>query len=460
MESQWEEVKRIFKERLPSSAYQLWIEPMHLTVSADGEILLGCPNPFFLRWVESHYLPDLRREFQALCGTAAIVNLKLQRRERRDETKTAAKQMVLPQIVRPAGFCRTLNQKFTFDRFVVGASNRLAFQASRALASEDTFYGRTLFLSAPAGLGKSHLSQAVGNYIQTHFRRQGIFYLTAEDFANEMITALRQGTMPQFKEKFRRQCDTLLLEGVHFLSGKDKIQTELCYTLDFLADQHKKLVFTSPYLPGEIPQLRQELVSRFSAGVITPIEPPDFPTRVQILSRKAAEVRAKVPQEVLEHLATYLTQDVRQMMSALDNLLLKAATLKVPIDVELADQVLQDFMVARQRLRIEDIQELTGQVYQVSIAEMLGKSRRKRVVKARNLAIYLSRVYLQKHIRDLARAFRRTHSTILHSLECVERDRKTTPAFAAELAFLEARLQTSPRWRQCLATRPTVPASE
>ncbi len=450
MESHWEQVKQIFKEKLSASAYQLWIEPLQMSLSPEGEILLDCPNPFFLKWVENHYLAAIRREFQALGGDEPEVRLRLLKNERRVEPAAPCRQHVLPNFARPEGFSRLLNQHFTFERFVVGASNRLAFQASRALASDDTLYSRTLFLSAPSGLGKSHLSQAVGNYIQANFRRQGILYLTAEDFANEMVAALRQGTMPQFKEKFRRQCDTLLLEGVHFLSGKDKIQTELCYTLDFLADQNKKLVFTSPYLPAEIPQLRQELVSRFSAGVITPIEPPDFATRVQILSRKASDRQVRVPQEVLEHLATYLTQDVRQMVSALDNLLLKAATLKVPIDLELADQVLQDFQVARQRLRIEDIQQLTCRVYQVSLTELLGKSRRKKVVKARNLTIYLCRTYLQKNIRELARAFRRTHSTVLHSLECIERDRKTSPAFAAELAFLEEKLQTSPQWQQCV----------
>lgn len=450
MESHWEQVKQVFKVQLTASAFQLWIEPLQVSVSPAGDILLGCPNPFFLHWVENHYFPAIQQEIQARTGKATPVKLHLIKSERRVESLPQQVQPCLPHFAKPRSFARLLNQCFTFERFVVGTSNRLAFQASRALASDDTLYSRTLYLAAPSGLGKSHLSQAVGNYIQANFRHQGVLYLTAEDFANEMVAALRQGQMQQFKEKFRRQCDTLLLEGVHFLSGKEKIQAELCYTLDFLADQQKKLVFTSPYFPAEIPNLRQELISRFSAGVITPIDPPDFATRVRILNHKAAERHARVPQEVLEHLATYLTQDVRQMVSALENLLLKAATLKVPIDLDLADQVLSDFQVARQRLTMEDIQQLTGKCYQLQVADLLGKSRRKKVVKARNLAIYLCRTYLQKNIKELARSFRRTHSTILHSLECVDRDLKASPAFAAELAFLEQQLQTSPQWRRCL----------
>jgi chromosomal replication initiator protein len=459
MDSHWEKVKQNFKTKLAPSAYQLWIEPLQATQGVSGELILECPNPFFLHWVHNNYLPSIAQEYRALTGRLIQIKLHLFKSERRVANHPQPIQPYLPDFRKPDEMARLLNKSFTFEQFVVGASNRLAFQASRALASDDTLYSKTLFLASQPGLGKSHLSQAVGNYIQSNLRLNRVLYLTAEDFANEMVAALRQGNMPQFKEKFRRQCDALLLEGVHFLSGKEKIQTELCYTLDFLADLNKKLVFTSPYLPAEIPHLRQELVSRLSGGVITPIAAPDFSTRVKILTRKASDRQARVPQEVLEHLATYLTQDVRQMVSALDNVLLKAATLKTPVSLELADEVLLDFQAASQKLRIQDIQQLSGKVYQVSVEDLLGKSRKKKVVKARNLAIYLCRHYLQKNLKELARAFRRTHSTILHSLECVNRDLKTSQAFAAELDYLEKKLQTSSRWRRCVQPGATSSSS-
>lgn len=455
MDSYWEEVKRVFKAKLAASAYQLWIDPLQASQGDSGELILECPNPFFLHWVHNNYLTDIEQQYHTLTGSLVQVKMRLLKAERRVEDQSKSIQPCLPNFRKPDGAERILNKGFTFEQFVVGASNRLAFQASRALASDDTLYSKTLFLSSPPGLGKSHLSQAVGNYIQSNLRLNRVIYLTAEDFANEMVAALRRGNMSEFKDKFRRQCDALLLEGVHFLSGKEKIQSELCYTLDFLADLNKKLVFTSPYLPTEIPHIRQELVSRLSGGVITPIAPPDFSTRVNILTRKAQDRQARVPRDVLEQLATYLTQDVRQMVSALDNVLLKAATLKSPVSLELADEVLLDFQAASQKLRIEDIQQLAGKVYQVSLEELTGKSRKKKVVKARNLAIYLSRHYLQKNLKDLARAFRRTHSTILHSLNCIERDLKISQAFAAELEYLEKKLQTSPRWQRCIQPGPT-----
>jgi chromosomal replication initiator protein len=400
MDRHWETVKHNFKTRLAASAYQLWIEPLRASQGDAGELILECPNPFFLHWVHNNYLTDIAHEYQAITGHIIQIKLGLMKSVTRSDPQPQFLQPALPDFKKPRGVMRLLNKSFTFDRFVVGASNRLAFQASRALASDDTLYSKTLFLTSQPGLGKSHLSQAVGNYIQTNFRSNRVLYLTAEDFANEMVSALRQGNMSQFKEKFRRQCDALLLEGVHFLSGKDKIQSELCYTLDFLADQNKKFVFTSPYLPAEIPLLRQELISRLSGGVITPIDPPDFSTRVKILSSKASDHQARVPQEVLEHLATYVTQDVRQMTSALDNVLLKAAALKAPVSLDLADAVLRDFQIVSQKLRIEDIQLISGKVYQVSVEDIVGKSRKKKVVKARNLAIYLCRHYLQKNLKE------------------------------------------------------------
>lgn len=450
MSGKWEAVKEGLKARLTPTVYQLWIEPLQAVAGEAGEYYLDCPNAFFVHWIQNHYLAEIVREWERQEGQTPLLKLRVAPAPPKPQVEPPAEQLVLPGLEPGRPFGRRLNHYFTFDSFVVGASNRLAFQASRALAANDPVFGSTVFLAAQPGLGKSHLSQAVGNYLRAHSRRARVFYLTAEDFANEMIAALRAGQMAGFKERFRTQCDVLLLEGVHFLSGKDKIQAELCYTLDYLIDTRKKIVLTSSYLPTEIPQLRQELVSRFSGGVITPIDPPDFNTRVRILLRRIRERQARVPQEVVEYLAAHLTTDVRQMLSALDNLLLKSSALGIPPTLELAAEVLQGFAAAARVLQVEDILKLVGEVYGLKPEELLSRSRQKRVVKARNLAIYLCRQYLQKSLPELGRAFRRSHSTVLHALEGVERDRKTLPALAQELAYLEQRLQNSPAWRRTL----------
>ncbi|MFP3867292.1 MAG: chromosomal replication initiator protein DnaA [Desulfobacteraceae bacterium] len=441
MEPAWNDIKHRLKSRLPAPGFKLWIEPLQVWRGSQGELVLGCPNAFALHWLRAYYLEMIREEVEQTLGPGVALALEVLYRTPGKVSLPAPPQPVLPGVKPAPRAGRGLNQSFTFEHFVVGASNRFAFQASQALARNDTVYGRTLFLTSLPGLGKSHLSQAVGNHIQAQVPDHRVFYLTAEDFTNEMVLALRQGQMERFKEKFRRQTDILLLEDVHFLSGKERIQSELCYTLDFLADQQKKLVFTSSYVPAEIPGLKKELFSRLSAGVITPIEPPDFDTRVKILAKKSDDRGIRVCREVLECLATYVTQDVRQMESALDSLMAKSALLPAPITVGLAEEVLHDFRVATDSLSMEAIQRLTCKVYQVSLEDLTGRSRKKKLVRSRNLAIYLCRHYTQKTLKELAQAFRRTHSTILHALDKVERELKVSSALGQELNFLEQKLQ-------------------
>ncbi len=441
MESRWEEIKASLKNRIPAVGFQLWIEPLSVRPGGEGKLILGCPNAFCLHWVRTNYFPLILDAAREVLGPESVVHLIVVPATSERDELTRPLQQNLPLLAATPGAASKLNKFYTFEQFVVGASNRLAYQASQALAADAVLYGRTLFLTAMPGLGKSHLSQAVGNYIQDQRGPNRVMYLTAEDFANEMVVALKTNKMDQFKDKYRRHCDVLLLEGVHFLSGKEKIQSELCYTLDCLADQYKKMVFTSPYLPSEIPSLKNELVSRLSGGVITPIEPPDFATRVNILARKTDNLRVRVPRGVLEHLATYLTQDVRLMLSALDNLLTKSMLLKEPVNMQLADEVLRDFQAATAGLRIEDIQKLTCQVYKVSLGELTGRSRKKILVKARGLALYLCRHYTRRKLKDLARAFKRSHSTVLHALDKVEKDLQISAPLAQELKYLENSLQ-------------------
>jgi chromosomal replication initiator protein len=224
MESRWEEIKERVKQHLPQTAFKLWIEPMQEDCGASGQLVLGCPNPFFLHWVRSNYYSCILEEAIRLQGPDAAVHLTVLPAVEAAKKPPLTVHPGLPLLTPPSEPSRhQLNKSFTFEKFVVGDSNRLAFQASQALAADAVLYGHTLFLTSMPGLGKSHLSQAVGNFIQDRKKNTRVLYLTAEDFTNEMIVSLKNGRMDQFKDKYRRQCDTLLLEGVHFLSGKEKI---------------------------------------------------------------------------------------------------------------------------------------------------------------------------------------------------------------------------------------------
>jgi chromosomal replication initiator protein len=439
MKGTWETVKDVIKDQLPSATFDLWIEPLQAEAGAGGELVLSCPNPFALRWVQAHYLKLIQQSLTLAADGSLPVHLKLLTApERTPRPLLQSSQPVLPLLEKPRP-PHGLNGAFTFDRFVVGASNRLAFQASQALARNDTFYNRVLFLTSGTGLGKSHLSQAMGNFITTSARKR-ILYLSAENFANEMVHALKNGQMQTFKERFRQDCDVLLLEEVQFLSGKDKIQAEVCYTLDTLMDQNKRLVFTSCYLPGEISHLSQELRSRLTSGIITPIGEPDFPTRVDILSNKAAARGVQISAKILEYLAEYVTGDVRRLESALDCLVARATLLHEPFSLAQAQEVLQDLKAVDSRLSIPQIQKIVADYYGVSLPELLGRSRQKRFVRARQMALHFARLYTEKTMVQLGRLFQRSHGSVVHSLQTLERDRKAIPRVAQELKLLEEKL--------------------
>ena len=442
----WEAVKEAIKDEMPSSTFHLWIEPLGVETGPGGELLLACPNPFSLRWVQAHYLPLIRQALQNLGQAPPSVHLKLLTAPDRPPIMPPPNQPALPRMT-PRAARGTLNQAFTFENFVVGASNRLAYQASQALAQNDTFYNHTLFLTSSPGLGKSHLSQAVGNFVSRKAAGGRVLYLTAENFANQMVGALKSGRMADFKERFRSECDVLLLEEVQFLSGKEKIQAEVCYTLDSLMGHRKRLVFTSCYLPGEISHLSGELRSRLTGGIITPIGPPDFPTRVSILANKAETRGVQVSVKILEYLAEYVSEDVRRLESALDCLLARAGLLNQPFSLRMAEEVLQDLQAVATRLSIPQIQKIVCDYYGVGLAELLGRCRQKRLVRARQLGFYFARLYTQKTMAELGRLFQRSHGSVVHALQTLERERKTNPRLDKEVQLLEEKLaQAQVRW--------------
>ena len=435
----WETVKADLKNHISPSGYTLWLDPLQATAGPDGELQLLCPNQFSLRWVQSHYLPLIHRMLGNL-GANLSVKLATSRSGVRCLAPPIAAQPPLPLLSASKSNGRRINHTFTFERFVVGSSNRLAFQASKALARNDTFYKGILFLSSGPGLGKSHLSQSVGNFLHQSAPQARILYITAEDFANDMVRSLKNGQMSRFKERYRGECEVLLLEEVQFLSGKEKIQAELCYTLDTLMDRHKRMVFTSCYLPGEISQLSKELRSRLTGGLITPIGPPDFPTRVKILARKAEERGVTAPIRVLEYLAEHIGEDVRRLESALDCLAARSTLLNEPISLQGAQEVLHDLHAVERRLNVPQIQKIVGDYYQVGLKELLGRSRQKKLVRARQIALYFSRLYTQKTMSELGKLFQRSHASVVHALQTLERDRQVQPRVAEEVKFLEEKL--------------------
>ena len=254
--------------------------------------------------------------------------------------------------------------------------------------------------------------------------RDRIYYITAEDFSNEMVRAFRHNAIDKFKEKYRNQCDVLLLEDVHYLSGKERTQIELALTLDTLFESGKRIIFSSCYLPAEIPKLNDKLRSRLSCGLISAIEPPNFRTRVRILQKKVGVYDYRLPENVIHYLAGELTDDVRQLESGLNGVAAKSSLMGIPVDVQLAESVVKNIVRQRKRITIEVIKKLVCKYYNVSLEDIISKSRKQNFVRPRQMAIYLSRRFTDAPLQTIGKSFNRYHATALHSINCIERGLK------------------------------------
>jgi chromosomal replication initiator protein len=446
MTTVWDTVKEAIRAKLPGKSFALWIRPITLLDQKSDTLVLGCPNKFSLNWVMENYLEIIEEKLREISDGSGKFMLKVMSPEKTSAPPSGppqAEQMVLPNIHRsPIRGLRTLNHDFTFDRFVVGKCNEMAYSASKALALEDHSSYNPLFILANTGLGKSHLSQAAGHAIMQNNPALRVFYVTAEDFINEMIFALRNNHIEQFKDKYRRSCDVLLLEEIHFLSGKEKTQLELGYTLDALANDHKRIIFTSSMLPKDIPNLTKELSSRLTSGLITTLDRPDYETRLKILGRKSSEQNLTLSEEIIHVLAERLIGDIRQMESALRCLRAKSEFMKVKIDLALAKDVLQSHMPEKDAIAVEDVRALVCQYFKVDPSALQSKSRKNIHAYPRNVYVYLCRRHTDVTVEDIGRSINRNHSTVLYACEALERKMKLDLKVKNQIDFLEQKLKS------------------
>ena len=442
MQSTWQQVKKKLKSQIPGHSFRMWIEPLELKSSSQTQCVLAAPNFFSRKRVLDQYGATIEAGLNKLTGGRVRLMVEIANGSRRKRTADPERvQLKIPKIqIRPHSG-RTLRREFTFDQFVVGASNDFAYSASLSLASRRLGQQNTLFLLSRTGMGKSHLSQAIGHHILTEHPTDHVYYITAEDFTNEMIDAFRHDCVNTFKSKYRNGCDVLLLEDVHYLSGKERTQVELALTLDSLLESGKKIIFSSCNLPADIPRLNDKLRSRLSSSLISEIDPPGFGTRVRILRKKAQSHRESIPDDVLQYLAGELTDDVRQLESGLVGITAKSSLLGVPIDLDLAGSVVKNIVRTRKNITIDVIKKLVCKEYKISVSDVVSKSRRQCFVKPRQIAIYLSRKYTDSPLQAIGRSFKRYHATALHSIKAVEKEIERKGAVGRQVAYLSKKLE-------------------
>jgi len=444
MKTVWGEIKNQIKARVPDNTFSLWIKPIVCLQTKKDMVVLGCPNRFSKDWVVENYLGMIKEKFNDIADNSVDVQFKVQRRKRTPSPAILPShpdQQTLPGMPPKKRAKRLLlNSQFTFDRFIVGQSNEFAYSASKNIALGDPCNYHSLLMLSNTGLGKTHLSQAIGHTILAANPQSRVFYMTAEDFTNEMIASLRTRRIDAFKSRYRRSCDVLLLEEVHFLGGKEKIQTELGYTLDALAQDRKKIIFTSSLPPKDIPQMSKELSSRLTSGLVTTIGGPDYHTRVQILMEKARGYDVILSKDVVHFLAGQLKRDVRQMESALKCLKARSELVGARIDMDLAREVVSSLVSGECSITTEKIRKLVCEYYKVDLDMLGSRSRKKVYANPRNIYAYLCRKYSDETLAAIGKTINRSHSTVVYATELVEKKMKTDRSLKHQMGLLSKRL--------------------
>jgi len=444
-DSLWGLAKSNLAGMLSPDNFNTWIEPLKIIQAEGGRLVLAGPNPFFNDWVKKHFFNELSAalttagfeysdslEFvteAAPCGGAEP--------PASAGTAPGLSSVPAPSLIPPSG------DRFTFENFVVGNSNRYAHSTALAMTTGD-LGSDSLFITSDHGLGKSHLSLALGRaFQQSKPRPPHVFYLTAEEFTNEMTHAIKHGLMEEFKTKYRQACDVLVLEEVQFLAGKEKIQAELVFTLDCLMERRRKVVFTSPQAPKSIPRLGGSLKSRLASAVLTSISPPEAETRLQILQQKAKAVNFRVPQEVLEYLAERVTTDVRQLENCLVSLRAQSQLMGRQVDLDMARELLAHILGGdgpENGLNLLDIRDHVCRHYQVAATEMTSKSRTARLNEARAMGIYLAHKLTPRTFEEIGRTFGRTHSSVIYACNKFDEQLRKDTKLAGRLDFLHQKL--------------------
>ena len=451
----WASARGILSERLSSGNFKTWIEPLKMKAAEDGKLTLAGPNPFFLNWVKSHFIGDISEALLASgVGCALELTTALEhssplesmdpalfdKAHSQEKKRADAEPVPAPRVVKSG--LLPFNSRFSFDSFVVGDSNRYAFSAAKALSAGVSLGSDALFITSDHGLGKSHLSQALGRAFLESKPRDNVYYLTAEDFTNEMTHAIRHGGMEDFKTKYRHSCDVLVLEEVQFLAGKEKIQSELCFTLDCLMERGRKVVFTSPQEPKEIPRLGRSLRSRLSAALVSPIGSPEYETRLNILLKKAKAIDLKTSRSVLEYVAERIRNDVRQLESCLISLKAKSQLLGRQVDMDMAREVLAYLFDEHQEggLTPMGIRAVICRHFHLEVSEITSKDRSTRVNEARTLGMYLARNLTGRTLEEIGQIFGRTHSSALYAINKMEKQLKKDPRLQGKIEFLTQKM--------------------
>ena len=420
-ESLWNEVAGRLKGALNETTYRTWFAEAGGAELSDDAFVLGVPNDFTREWIEGHFLGLIGAAVRDVTGQERRVALSVTERTPAD----APIPLEAPKRHGAAGSMDSgMNPKYTFDLFVIGSSNRFAHAAALAVAEAPAQAYNPLFVYGGTGLGKTHLMQAIAQYVAEHSSDLSVRYVTSETFMNDFINSLRDKRIEGFKQRYRTY-DLLLVDDVQFFEHKERIQEEFFHTFNSLYEAGSQIVMSSDRPPRDIATLEARLRSRFEWGLITDIQPPDLETRIAILRKKVKTDGIHVPeQQVLSFIASRISTNIRELEGALTRVVAFSSLTGRALSVELAEDVLKDVFPQGEaaEVSIHRIQELVSERFQLTMDELCSDKRSQNIVYPRQVAMYLSRELTDSSLPKIGREFGgRDHTTVIHATSKIAR---------------------------------------
>lgn len=426
-ENLWDQILAQVETKVNRHSFYTWFKPTTFVADGGNTVTVRVPNDLFRDWLTKHYAGVISEAVDELDRHGTEITFVT---TGASETVSApAANIVAPTVGTPRSIA-TLNQRYTFSKFVVGPSNQFAHAAARAVAEAPSRSYNPLFIYGGVGLGKTHLMHAIGQYLETHSPNLSLTYISSERFMNEMINAVRYDRILEFRERYRSM-DILLVDDVQFLAGKEGTQTEFFHTFNSLYDAQKQIVISSDSPPHEIPSLEERLRSRFEWGLIADIHPPDLETKVAILKKKAEAENVPLPDSVALYIAGKIKSNIRELEGSLIRLIAYASLTGHQITLPLAQDVLRDILERDDpRVTIEIIQKHVASFYSLKISDLRSQNNSRSVALPRQISMYLCKKLTNASLPQIGKSFGgKHHSTVIHSIRKIENSRKTDGAF-------------------------------
>jgi chromosomal replication initiator protein len=428
LDALWESVRQPLRAAVPESTFKIWLEPLR-AVGARGQTLYLAAPDGIQTWVERRYAPLIREALEAVESPFSEIAFSNADAEKTPEAGGA------PAV--------ELNPNYTFERFVIGEGNRVAHAAALAVAETPSEAYNPLFLHGPPGLGKTHLLGAIANYLRLNAPGLSVRYTTAEGFTNEFVGALRSSGAERFKSRYR-DLDVLLVDDIQFLQGKQHTEEEFFHTFNALYEGGSQLVLSADRLPSELSTLEARLRDRFEWGLTIPVEAPDLATRLAVLKRLAREAGLEAGDgAALSELARRIDANVRRLHGALTRVIAHASMTAKPLSPELIAELIPNLSSQKEPTTVEEIQQRVAVAFGISRAELVGTSRAATPLRARQIAILLTREATDLSLPQIGRLYGgRDHSTILNSLRRVEATLSNDAGLARQVGELRSSIHS------------------